>query len=273
MGIDFSDLGAQPIKPALDFSDLGAQPITGDPTAAAKSFSRDKYGPGLQDATVNDASTIYGIGSLGKTGLALAAKGTAALADASPMFRGLITSPEALSPEFEAGKTAAGISGDLPIQRGAAAKFPKQDILAATKQPRPIVPAETIPSVSPMSYPSDPAAFINFAKARVSTFGDKLSPQELDDYKTILSKMFKDGSLPSGTNYAAQGAQLKSEVTNLHNAAIPGREELNEVFGWAKKFHPDIAGHLVDIGKKYGKYVLYGALSKLGWAGFSKGGH
>lgn len=196
------------------------------------------------------ASSILGLGGM-RTGT-------------STVARAIRTKPRDLGPVFQAGEKAAGISGDLPIQRGAVARFPIQERLAATKQPTPISPAQATPSVAPISYPKDPAAFINFANGRIRSFGKKLTPQEIDDTKTILTNMINEGKVARGTEPFALATKLRQEVTKLHNQVIPGREELNRVYSLSKKIHPDIGGWIADGLKRYGKDVVKAAIVATG---------
>lgn len=174
--------------------------------------------------------------------------------------RAIRNTPRMLGAEFQAGEKAAGISGELPIQRGAFAKFPN---LAGqpSNSPPPMAPY-----VSPKSYPKDPSSFLNFAKGRVQALGERLSPQELDDYKTMLSTQI-DGMKVKGlskTEPFAIASQLRKQVTELHNAAIPGREQLNKVYALSKTIHPDLGGWVKDGVKKYGVKAIGAVLAGLG---------
>lgn len=187
----------------------------------------------------------------------------------SAFLQALAKNPKEFGPDFEAGRSAAGISGQLPMRRGAVARFPKPEMNVPTKSPKPIVDAETLPSVPPVSYPRDTNSFINFARARVKGFGKRLSPQELDDYKTELSNIL--GSTPPGTPQYAVASQLKTDVTGLHNEAIPGREFVNKAFGMSKTLHPKIpvGGAIKSAAKLAGKLTLATLLGGAGGYGFS----
>lgn len=200
------------------------------------------------------AGTGYGVGQLAGN----IVKGAAAL-PRTTLGRAILNSPEALGPEFRGGEKAAGISGDLPLRRGGTQKFPD---LAG--QPSLSPPVEA-PMVAPLSYAKDTNSFLNQARARVQAFGDKLSPQELNDYKTELSNIL--GSTPPGTPQYAIASQLKTDVTALHNTAIPGREQLNAVYGLSKTLHPDIGGMVSTLIKKVGWLPVKIALGTAGAKG------
>lgn len=178
----------------------------------------------------------------------------------NPIARAITTTPKELGPEFQAGEKAAGISGDLPVQRGAIARFPN---MAGNPS---IQPPPQAPFVAPKSYPKDINSFINFARARVQAFGDKLTPQELDDYKTMLStniKAMKVKGLAKTEPYAI-ASQLQKDVTALHNSVIPGREQLNKVYALSKTIHPELGDWITDGVKKYGIKAIGAVLAGLG---------
>lgn len=178
----------------------------------------------------------------------------------APLARAIRTTPKMLGPEFQAGEKAAGISGDLPVQRGAMARFPN---MAGNPSAQPPAVA---PLVAPKSYPKDFNSFINFARARVQAFGEKLSPQELDDYKTMLNtnlKAMKAKGL-ARTEPFAIGSQTLKQVTQLHNAAVPGRGELNKVYALSKTLHPELGDWMATGIKKYGAKAIGAVLAGLG---------
>jgi hypothetical protein len=178
----------------------------------------------------------------------------------SPLLRGLINSPKELSPEFQAGKEAVGIGTDLPERIGRKARFPEPELNVATKQPKPIAKAETLPGVSPVAYPKDTNAFLNFANARVKAFGNKLSPQELNDFKEITGEMFRKGEIVPGTDQYAVATKLQHQVTPLLNKAIPGRASLNKTYAISKTLHPNVIGAVKDYAKTYGPAALFSAI-------------
>lgn len=175
-----------------------------------------------------------------------------------PLMQAIRKTPKMLGPEFQAGERAAGISGELPVQRGAAARFP--DLSGKLLgQPPPQAPL-----LAPKSYPKDSSTILNFIKDRVSSLGDKLTPQELDDSKTILTNLIREGKVVRGTKpYAIASEQLK-QVTKLHNEAIPGRETLNKIYSLSKTIHPDFGGWVKQGVEKYGVKAIGTVLAGLG---------
>lgn len=189
----------------------------------------------------------YGVGNLIGTGLAKAAE--------SKLGRALLNSPQDIGVKMREGLTEAGVAR-RPPELGPSAKFenpyqyPSELPQPAYKKgiagipvnaksiPRlkPQIPAEPLPTSVPLKYPEDPASFHNFADARIQGFGNKLTPQEVNDYKTILSDKLttmERGGL-SGTPLYSDLSSLKSRVSQLHESLIPGREELNQIYGLSK---------------------------------------
>lgn len=82
--IDFQPLD-QGSNTSIDFQPMDQTPSSQvGTTPPVTAFNQDKYGPGIQDATVPDAMTAYGAGSLAKTGISAAARGVGSLFEASP---------------------------------------------------------------------------------------------------------------------------------------------------------------------------------------------
>lgn len=186
-------------------------------------------------------------------GLGELAAGDSAIAQA------IRKTPRMIGKEMESGVSAAGISDKLPVQRGAFARFANN----ASKGMSPEAAQASLP-MAPASYPKDPNSFVNFAMARVQAFGEKLSPQELSDTKSALSTMMRDGKLVPGTPPYAVATKLKRAVTDLHNQAIPGREELNQIYALSKTLHPEIGKWAVEGAKKYGVKAIGAVLAGLG---------
>lgn len=189
-------------------------------------------------------------------------------ASTNPIARGLMNTPEELGPEFQSGAEDAGISGNLPEQRGAVARFPQPERIVPTPQPKPMTPAQTLPSVPPTSYPRDPSALVNFAKTRMDTFGDKLSPQELSDYKTMLGNVL-DKSFNPNSPAGAIATQVKNQASELLNNAIPGRAGLNQAYGISKATNPDWGSMASYLVKKIGWLPVQIALGQAGVKGLA----
>lgn len=233
--------------------------------------TRDQIEPGVMGETdpveqklVENAATAaagYTLPGAVETVAAIPGKIKTALGESTvPLLKALGKSPKELGPEFAAGNEAAGISDQLPVQRGSMARFPQPERIVPTKQPTPIAKAETLPSVPPVSYPKDPASFINFAQARIKAFGNRLSPQELNDYKAVIDDMMGTGKVASKTPQGAVASQLRTDATGLHTDAIPGREALNKTYGLSKTLHPDIVQGVKDFARDHGIEALVGAL-------------
>ena len=155
--------------------------------------------------------------------------------DPSTLSKAVRNTPRMLSPKYSELKEGL-VSGDLPERAGRVARFPNLG-----GQPS-LAPPPQAPMVSPKSYPKELNSFLNFVKARVNSFGKKLSAQELDDYHTELQTILADTRLKGTAPYAvAQG--LKKLVDPLRGGAIPGINELDKVYALSKKLRvaPEIA--------------------------------
>lgn len=194
----------------------------------------------------------YGLAALG-------ASGASAVADTT-LGKAILNSPKDLSPEYDALHEAAGISKNLPVQRGSTLKFPN---LAG--QPS-SVPPPFAPAIAPISYAKDPNTLLNIARARMEGLGDRLSPQELNDYKTLIGQMLDTGKLGSGTPFAV-ASQLKAQATDLLNNRVDGLADLNKVYGLSTKlrnptqFLPEFIQNGIQ---KYGPWFGRAAAVKLG---------
>jgi hypothetical protein len=217
----------------------------------------------------------YGVGSLVGTGVAKAAE--------SKLGRAIFNSPRTIGEEMKPGLAKARIK-DRPPELAETAKFedpyqyPSQlsevkrtqfmkgvpGPLASTgkKIPRlkPQFPAEPLPTSVPLKYPEDPATLYNFANARLKGFASdpknvKLTAQELNDYKTILSEklteMTRQGM--AETPIYQKLSDLQSRVSGIHGRVVPGRADLNEVYGMSKNIRK-IPGKIYSGAKTAAKY-------------------
>lgn len=182
----------------------------------------------LQDI-LGAATTLSGLYSKNPTRLADAIRNT----------------PKMLRPRYEAIK-GDFVSGDLPERAGRVARFPS---FSGKLQ---LGPEPLTPMVAPKSYPKELNSFLNFAKARVTALGKRLSPQELDDYHTELQTILSENRLKGTAPYAiAQG--LKKLVDPLRSEAIPGLGELDKVYALSKRLRvaPEVAKKIWDyVGPK-----------------------
>lgn len=249
-----------------ELNDIFSQ-VHGDQTSMTPEFQQDKSYPA--EATMPPEQKLLENTMAATSGFTLPgavaslASGAKALLSRSesPLAQAIVNTPQEIGAKMKAGEQAVGITDRLPELRGAKPSFPKPEMNVPTKVPTPVVPAETVPSVPPQSYPRDPSTFVNSARARIDKFKSALSPQELSDYKRQLTTWLSDGTLNPRTPIGAIASQLKTDVTALHNAAIPGRAALNPVYGLSKTLHPDIVGALKDYATKYGKRTLAEAVA------------
>lgn len=180
---------------------------------------------------------------------------------AAPIARMIRTKPRDLSPEYDALKEAAGVSGDLPSRRGYKARFPPHEPQGlGSRPPRAMAPGQTVPEVPPASYPKDINDFLNFAKGRIKTFGSRLSAQELNDYNDELGTWLSTNKKLKNTRTYAVAAKLAEEVAPLHEEAIPGWKDLDRVYKWAKRLHPEIGKAVMTAAKKVMPYFRWGIM-------------
>ena len=165
----------------------------------------------------------------------------------NPVIKGLLNTPQELGPEYAALDAKAGVSGQLPIQRGSVPKFPGLD-----GQPSNAPPTQA-PNVAPISYPKDTNTSLNFVRNRIDGVGDNLTPQELSDHKTILSNLMGKMSTQGqgNTPVFAKAAQASSDVTDLQNANVGGRASLNTAYRVSKGLQG-----ATDAIKKYGSKAV-----------------
>lgn len=216
----------------------------------------------------------------------------------SPTVQGLVNSPQELSPQYTAQNQAIGISNEVPET---ASKVINPDpysypstltkpkyvngiagqVEGAPTIPRlkPQVPAEALPSTTPLKYPDDPGTLINHINDRISTHGINLNPQELSDYKELLSTKMANGEIPKFgpdgkiTPIFAKATRTTQNVTGtlnqvaeplLKNAQLPEgilptRQGLNQAYSVAAKQQA-----LTDLVKKYGLRIGEVGLGGLG---------
>lgn len=162
----------------------------------------------------------------------------------SVVAQAIRNTPRDLSPRYEALNESAGISKDLPVRRGTIPKFPGMNGLPQN------VPPPQAPTVAPKIYPKETAGFLNFARARLEGLKDKLSPQELNDYKSMINTAINEGKIARGTQEYAVASQLKKQASELLSKSVPGRSELDEIYALSKKLRiaPELA-------KKVWEYV------------------
>lgn len=174
----------------------------------------------------------------------------------NPIVKGSLNTPQELSPEYASQNQAVGISDKLPIQRGTIAKYPGLNGLPSN------VPPSQSATVAPLSYPKDTNTYLNYARDRVDSLGNQLTPQELSDHKTILSNILNDLKVKGqvGTPVFAKASQLQTDTSALQNSVIPGRADLNKAYGISKTLNPDVMNAIKNYAQKYGKLALKEAI-------------
>lgn len=172
-----------------------------------------------------------------------------------PLIKGMMNTPQELSPEYDALHEMAGISKNLPETGGRVARFPNMAGQPSSSPP-PFAPA-----IAPTSYPRDPNALINFVRARIEGLGDQLSPQELNDQKTLLSQLMDTGKLGQGKPFA-MAADLKNKAATLLNNRVSGLSDLNKAWAVSKTIQNPmqmLPQAIVDLVKQYGPWIASAA--------------
>lgn len=169
----------------------------------------------------------------------------------SKLAQGIRNTPRDLSPRYDVLNEKAGISKNLPETGGRTARFPN---LAGqpVSSPPPFAPA-----IAPKLYPKDPNALVNFARSRIEALGERLSPQELNDYDTLIGQMMDKGKFGSGGPLAI-ASKVKSSANQLLNKAIPGKADLDQIYKISKtlRLAPEVAKKVWDY---FGPKLRYGA--------------
>ena len=198
------------------------------------------------------AGTLAGLATVAAPTLAGAAGGGYDLeTETNPVVRGLVNTPQELGPEYQELHEAAGISKNLPMTGGRNARFPNM-----AGQPS-ANPPPFAPTIAPNLYPRDPNALMNFARSRMEGLGDQLSPQELNDYKTLIGQMIDTGKVGSGTPLA-NAAQLRNQASTLLENRVNGLVELNQAYAVAKKVQNPftiLPQSIQNLVTKYGPWI------------------
>jgi hypothetical protein len=170
-------------------------------------------------------------GELGypKTGVALGAipamapyvlSGYAAMkglyASENPTLRGLLNTPQELSPQYSAQNKAIGVTRRVPQEGGKLPQFAQPEAQGlATKPPRPMVPAETLPEVVPTRLPSKPGDFLAYANQKLAQHGSKVNPQELMDWQVKLQTDMSNGVIPKIDKESGRITTIYQQATDL----------------------------------------------------------
>lgn len=217
---------------------------------------------------------------------------------ANPVVRGLVNTPQELSPQYTAQNKLIGISDRMPESLGGKTIFPNPYSNTLSTKPPPALNvdtniqsnlrgAEPLPSTTPMKYPSNNEVFVNYANKRLA-FGDKLNPQELSDIKYKADGAITDAkdslrSNPSdkaAKTLLARASAIRSQsntllnqvasktlpTENIPSGTIPTRPGLNTAYGIASRQKA-----IQDLIKSLPKYMGYGggAIGGLAGAGYA----
>lgn len=93
---------------------------------------------------------------------------------------------------------------------------------ASFSRPRPTIPAEPLPTTIPEKIPEKFAGFKKFADSRIDKFGDKLTPQELVNYKVHLETKMNDGSIPKFND--------RGKITTAYQQASELNKKISDTF-------------------------------------------
>lgn len=236
----------------------GFQPDQTPDTAFAA--NREAIEPGVMGETepveqkalgaLNQVATGYGVGRLAGS------VAEAALPTVKKFGKALWNTPQEIGEQMGAGEKAAGVTSHLPELRGSKPTYPAPEMNFPTKAPRPLVAAEPLPGVTPKSYPSDKNTFLNMANERMDKFGNKLGPQEITDYHKQIADWFARGKIVPDSPIGAIASKTGANAAKIRGEIIPGRSELDDVYGLSKKLHPQVAKALWEhFTKNAGPYA------------------
>jgi hypothetical protein len=259
---------AGPISGALD----AATQTLGAPIRAGKTLME---GPDVLGESVSNEMNKAGhpvAGAAIGTGIAMAPElmgayaGVRGLArSTNPTIRGLMSTPQELSPQYTAQNKVIGLNSRPPEQAGNL-KFPNPYNQTLTTKPPVALQTETslssnlrgaeaLPETTPLKYPKDPATLINTIDERATQFGEKLNQQELYDYKRLLDQNIGDpNKIPKYIDRKpnplyAQASGLRSRISGILNrviepklsnadlpeGTIPTRAGLDKAYGISNK--------------------------------------
>lgn len=191
-----------------------------------------------------------------------------------PSIKGALNTTKELGEDYNAQNEAIGVSRRVPPEGGMKPRFNEFERVAATKQPKPVVPAEPVPSNIPARYPSKPGDFLSYANGRLSA-PKPIDPQELMDWQVKLQTDLSNGTIPkidptTGriTTVYQQAVDLLSRTKNAFNSVAesrlssaelpegvsPTRSGLNQAFGRAASRES-----VGNTAKKVAKGLFYGA--------------
>jgi hypothetical protein len=234
--------------------------------AVAESLGAEGVNPNISAAIGTILATVPDVAQAG-----LAIKNL--MTSPSMIQKAIRSKPAELSKEYDFQNEKAGISGDLPVRAG---RLPGYEKTSAD-----LGDLETVKNVTlnpPVSYPKEPAAFLNFAKARMKAFGNELTTQELTDYRSVLKGFIEQGSkrlnAAAGDGAHAIASKLNKQATELQstqitdvlkNVQVPKgfektREGLNELYSLSLRLHPELGKIVVGAAKKIWPHFRWGTI-------------
>lgn len=202
------------------------------------------------------------------------------LADSElPLLKSLGKSTQELGQEYNTQNEAIGVMRRVPPEGGENPRYTPPERIAPTRQPRPVVPAEPVPSNIPARYPSSPGDFMSYANGRLN--GPKpIVPQELMDWQVKLQTDLNNGTIPKIDTQTGRITTIYQQATDLLNrtkqefnsqanpmiekadlpeGVMPTRQGLDQAFKYSANQEALIRGL-----KKAGKYATLTALGYYG---------
>lgn len=249
-------------------------------TPPATAFNQDKYGPGIQDATVPDAMTAYGVGSLAKAGISAAARGASSLFEASPDLLNAGIKPSTVLKMTPSGANPADygkqLEGELN-QAGAIGKNPS-DTFQRMNSLKDQAGQQVSNSLNNISQAAGPGALnVNAETAlkpvydawsnevsslvpdnkTISIFGkyyDALSSQAKNQGGNLTLDNLHDFLQEIGPKTHAGSEQMQDIYSKLYSAGANARDGVvNTVAQQAN--NPQLAQDLLGSNADYSKYI------------------
>lgn len=136
----------------------------------------------------------------------------------NPTVKGLINTPQELSPQYTEQNAAIGVTRRIPQEGGQLPKFPQPEVQGlASKAPKAMVPAEPLPGVVPTRLPGKPGDFMAYANNKLAQFGDKINPQELMDWQVKIQTDMGNGTIPKIDPSTGRITTIYQQATDLAN--------------------------------------------------------
>lgn len=133
-----------------------------------------------------------------------------------PAVKGALNTTKELGADYQAQNDAIGVTRRVPPEGGLKPRFAELERVAATKQPKPVIPAEPVPSNIPVRYPSKPGDFLSYANGRLSS-QKPIAPQELMDWQVKLQTDMSNGTIPKIDPTTGRITTVFQQATDLLN--------------------------------------------------------